>query len=137
MQFLIDNWMLVALAAASGGMLLAPSMQRAGGLSVSSAEAVRLINREKAVLIDVSEAAEFAGGHAAGSRHVPLNALDGAAGLPTNKALPVLVMCPSGARASRAAGILRKAGFERAMAVAGGLKAWREANLPIERSKAA
>lgn len=136
MQFLIDNWMLIALAAASGGMLLAPTLQRAGGLSVGTAEAVRLINREKAVLVDVSEAAEFAQGHASGARHIPLNQLEGAAGLPSNKSLPVLLMCASGARAQRAASVLRRAGYERAAAVHGGLKAWREANLPVDKSAA-
>lgn len=56
MKFLIDNWMLFAIAIASGGMLLWPmiaSGMNAGALSASGA--VQLINREKAVVIDVSE----------------------------------------------------------------------------------
>jgi rhodanese-related sulfurtransferase len=95
-----------------------------------------LINREKAQLIDVSEPAEFAAGHAAGARNVPLGSLQTSSELPKNKALPLVVLCPTGARAARAVGILRKLGYENSRALAGGFAAWREANLPIEKSAA-
>ena len=134
MKFLIDNWMLVLMALSSGGLLLWQAVQKSAGGGVGTAEAVRLINREKGVLIDVSEPAEFAAGHAVGARNIPLGSLDGAKDLPSNKALPVLLICPSGARAGRAAGLLRKAGYEQAAAVTGGLAAWREAGLPVEKS---
>ncbi|HVQ02548.1 MAG TPA: rhodanese-like domain-containing protein [Burkholderiaceae bacterium] len=137
-KFLLENWVLILAALTSGGLLLWPTLSRSGGGgSVGTSEAVRLINREKAVLIDVSEPDEFARGHAAGARNVPLNSLQGAKELPSNKQLPVVLMCSSGARAARAAGELRKLGHERATALAGGLKAWRDANLPLEKSAAA
>ena len=138
MKFLLDTWYLFAVAAVSGGLLFWPMISRsmlAGGSGkVSAAEAVRLINRERAVLLDVSEPAEYAAGHPAGARSVPLGALETSNALPKNKALPVVVVCPTGARASRAAAALQKLGFEKASALAGGLRAWREANLPVERS---
>jgi rhodanese-related sulfurtransferase len=134
-NFFLDNWPLFLLAAVSGGMLMWPAIQRnGGGGAVSPSEAVRLINREKAVLIDVCEDSEFKAGHAVGARNVPLGQLDGAKALPSNKALPVVVLCASGARAGRAAAQLRKAGFEKAVSVAGGNAAWREAQLPMEKS---
>ena len=136
MKFIIDNWMLILMAAASGGLLLFQAFQSKVGGGVASHEAVRLINREKGVLIDVCEPAEFAAGHAVGARNIPLGSLDGAKALPTNKALPLLLLCASGARAGRAAAQLRKAGFENAVAVNGGLPAWREAGLPVEKGAA-
>ena len=137
MKFLIDNWILVLMAATSGVMLLLPMLRGgAGAGAVGTAEAVRLINREKGVLIDVSEPAEYAAGHAAGARNVPLGSLEASKALPTNKALPLILVCPSGARANRAAGTLRKLGFENAQALAGGTAAWREASLPVEKSAA-
>jgi rhodanese-related sulfurtransferase len=134
-QFIIDNWILILAAFASGGLLVWPMVSKgAMAGAVSTSDAVRLINREKAVLIDVCEPAEFAAGHASGARNVPLSAIDSAKGLPTNKALPLVVMCATGARSSRAAALLRKAGFAQVHALAGGKAAWREASLPIEKS---
>jgi rhodanese-related sulfurtransferase len=134
-SFFVDNWILLLVAFASGAMLVWPLIGRGGGaMSVGTAEAVRLINREKGVLIDVCEPAEFAAGHAAGARNVPLGKLGGAKELPSNKALPLVLLCASGARANRAAALLRKAGHEKAVSLAGGTAAWREAGFPIDKS---
>jgi rhodanese-related sulfurtransferase len=135
-KFIIDNWMLLLMAAASGGLLLWPALQKNAGGAVGTAEAVRLINREKGVLIDVCEPAEYAAGHAVGARNIPLGSLTGAKALPSNKAVPLVLICASGARSGRAAGLLRKAGYENATAMAGGLRAWREAGLPVDKSAA-
>lgn len=136
MKFFIDNWFLFLTALVSGGLLAWPKLGGGGGLAgrISAAEAVQLINREKAVLIDVCEPAEYAAGHAAGAKSVPLGSIDGSTELPKNKALPLVLICASGARASRAAAQLKKAGYDKAHVLAGGLKAWREANLPVEKS---
>jgi rhodanese-related sulfurtransferase len=134
-SFLAENWILIAVAFLSGGMLVWPMVKKnaGGAVSVPLNEAVRLYNREKGVLIDVSEPAEYAAGHAAGARSIPFGQIEGHKQLPTNKALPVLLLCPNGSRSGRAAGLLRKAGFENAVAVQGGTAAWREANFPIEK----
>ncbi len=135
MKFLIDNWFLVLAALVSGGLLLWPLVSRGNPAGkLSTAEAVTLINREKAVLIDVSEPAEYAAGHAGGAKNVPIGSLESSTALPKNKALPLVVMCPTGARASRAVAILRKLGYENTRALNGGTVAWREASLPIEKS---
>ena len=136
MKFFVDNWHLFLVALVSGGLLVWPVLRKGGGGAgaVGTAEAVRLINREKGLLVDVSEPAEYAAGHAAGARNVPVGQIESAKNLPTNKALPLLLMCPTGSRAARAAALLRKAGYERATAVSGGTAAWREAQLPLARA---
>ncbi len=137
MNFIIDNWSLFLVALASGGLLLWPMVQGATGGSLQPNGAVQLINREKAVLVDVSEPDEYARSHAVGARNVPLGELE--ARLPQvvkNKALPVLLICASGGRAARGAAVAKKLGYEQAQAVAGGLKAWKAANLPIAADKA-
>ena len=138
MKFFIDNWFLFLAAAASGALLLWPMINKgAGGAGkVSTNDAVQLINREKAVLIDVSEPAEYAAAHATGSRSVPLGSLESTNDLPKNKALPLVVVCPTGSRAGKAVATLKKLGFENARALAGGLEAWRAANLPVEKKTA-
>lgn len=136
MKFLIENWHLILVAFVSGGLLVWPAVRRGvgGGGALSTTDAVLLINRQKAVLIDVSEPAEYAAGHVAGARSVPFGSIETSKDLPSNKALPLVVVCPTGARAARAAAALRKRGYENAHALAGGLAAWRAANLPIEKS---
>jgi rhodanese-related sulfurtransferase len=87
------------------------------------------------VVIDVCEPTEYAAGHVGGARSVPLGSLDGSKDLPSNKTLPLIVVCASGVRSQRAVATLRKLGFEKAQSLNGGLKAWREANLPVESGK--
>ena len=134
MKFIVDNWTLILMALTSGGLLVWPIIQKNTGGGVGTAEAVRLINREKGLLIDVSEPAEFAAGHPGGARNVPLGSLESSKDLPGNKTLPLILVCPTGARAGRAAGLLRKAGYAQVVALSGGVAAWREASLPIEKS---
>jgi rhodanese-related sulfurtransferase len=133
-NFFVENWLLILVAFVSGGMLVWPLVKQGGSSAVGTAEAVRLINREKGVLIDVAEPEQFAAGHATGARNVPVSTLAATKDLPSNKTLPLIVLCPTGARAGRAAEQLRKAGYEKAVAVAGGTAAWREASLPVEKS---
>lgn len=135
MKFIIDNWYLIFVALAAGGMLLWPVLKNANGGSLTPARAVQLINREKAVVIDVCETEEFATGHITGAKNVPLGQLeDRLPSMVKNKALPLVLVCASGARANRAAGIAKKLGYDNAQAMAGGLKAWREASLPVEKA---
>jgi len=133
-KFIIDNWMLISLAVVSGGMLLWPLIMgaRTGGITVSSA--VQLINREKAVVIDVSEPGEFAAAHVNGSKNVPM--ADFEKRLPEvvkNKALPVILVCTSGVRTVKALAMAKQLGYAQAQALGGGLVAWRAANLPLEK----
>jgi rhodanese-related sulfurtransferase len=132
-SFLLDNWMWLTTAATSGGLLLWP-MLKAGNGTVTPQEAVQLINREKAVVVDVSTAAEFAAGHVAGARHLALADVATGKGLPSNKTLPLVLVCASGNRAGKAVAPLTQLGHARVVVLAGGLAAWREANLPTEKS---
>jgi rhodanese-related sulfurtransferase len=105
---------------------------RAGGLTAS--EAVMLMNREKAVVIDVCEAAEFANGHVVGAKNIPLSQLEAKlAGTVKNKATPLVMVCASGMRSNRAVSIATKLGYEKALSLSGGMGAWREASLPVEK----
>ena len=134
MKFILDNWALILAALSSGLLLMWPAIRGAGGGSLTPAAAVQLINREKAVVIDVCEAAEYAAGHVAGARHVPLAQL--AAQLPTvvkNKETPVIFVCQSGTRSGSAARIAKGLGYARPLSLGGGLASWRTASLPVDK----
>ena len=128
--------MLIAVALMSAGMLAWPVITGGGGPgTVTAAGAVQLINREKAVVVDVCEAGEYASGHVAGARHAPLGELEQKLpGLVKNKATPVILVCASGARSGRAVSIARKLGYEQALSLSGGMRFWRDANLSVEKA---
>ncbi len=133
MKFIIDNWMLIAIALTSGIMLMVPTLQNAGG-GLTPDAAVMLINREKAVVVDVCEAEEFAAGHIGHAKNIPLNQLEEKlAQQVKNKALPLILVCQTGARSGRAVAIAKKLGYDNTQNMAGGLKAWQTANLPVEK----
>ncbi len=136
LNFFLDNVYLVLMAVVSGALLLWPLVRGGGSAGkVSTAEAVRLINRERAVLIDVSEPAQYAAGHAAGAKNIPFSQLaTRTAELPKNKTLPLVLLCANGGRAGRGVAVLQQLGYSNACALAGGLTAWREASLPFEKS---
>ena len=135
MKFIVDNWMLILIAVSSGAMLAWPLIRGTGGGSLTAQGAVQLINRERGVMIDVRDAAEYAAGHATGARNVPLDQLEQKLpGTVKNKSVPVLLMCATGARAQRALATAKKLGYEQAQVVGGGLKSWKDANLPIEKA---
>lgn len=135
MKFIFDNWMLIAIALASGSLLLWPVIQGAATAGLDPAGAVQLINREKGVVIDVCEPAEFAAGHVGGAKNIPLSELESKlTGVVKNKSLPLILVCRSGARSGRALAIAKKLGYEQAQSLGGGLASWKAANLPIEKA---
>ena len=135
MKFIIDNWMLIALAVVSGGLLFVPILQGALESGLGANDAVQLINREKAVVVDVCEPAEFAAGHIVGAKNIPLGDLQAKlAGAVKNKTLPLILVCQSGARSAKAVVTAKALGFEQAQSLGGGLEAWKAANLPVEKS---
>jgi rhodanese-related sulfurtransferase len=137
MKFIVDNWMLFAVALGSASMLFWPLVKGSvvGGGALSPNAAVQLINREKAVVIDVSEAEEFASGHIGGAKNIPVNEIESKlAGAVKNKALPLVLVCSTGARAKRVEAAAKTLGFTNVQTLAGGLKAWKAENLPIEKA---
>jgi len=135
LKFILDNWMLISVALASGFMLFLPVMQGAATAGLSPQQAVQMINREKAQVIDVCSAEEYAAGHLIGARHVPLDQLEQQiAGVAKNKSQPLILVCASGLRSKRAVAVAKKLGYEQAHSLTGGLKAWKEANLPVEKA---
>jgi rhodanese-related sulfurtransferase len=130
-KFITDNILLFAVAFASGALLLWPLLtRRAGGGSVTTTEATQLMNRENAVLVDVRSAEEYAKGHVAQAKNLPLQTLEKTPDAAGKKDKPLIVMCQNGQTSAKAAAALRKAGFTKVFALQGGLAGWQQAGLP-------
>ena len=90
------------------------------------------------IILDVRERDAFEQGHIAGARLLPRGQLE----LRVNDELPdptrrILTCCEFGRISTLAASTLRLMGFQRAVALDGGMKAWREAGYPLQTGPAA
>jgi rhodanese-related sulfurtransferase len=135
-KFLQDNILLIAVAFVSGAMLIWPYVRRAtGGPSVSPSQATQLINREDALVLDVREPGEFGAGHILGAKNAPLSRIDagGAEIARKKKDRPVILYCESGNRSAKAAAALKAQGYTKVLNLAGGIGAWQQAGLPVEK----
>lgn len=135
MDFFVQNWVLISIALSSGLMIMWPTLSGgAGGGSISPTQAVQMINREKAVVVDVCSPEEFASGHLVGAKNVPVDQIDARlAQVAKNKSTPLVLVCASGVRSRRAAAAAKKMGYENVHTLAGGMGAWRSANLPLKK----
>jgi rhodanese-related sulfurtransferase len=116
-------------------MLVWPAVRRGvAGATISTLQATLLINQQNALVLDVREAAEYEKGHMLNARNIPLGELEArAAEIDKHKAKPVIVVCDNGNRSGKAATALRKRGFEQVFTLGGGIGAWRQAGLPLEK----
>ena len=132
-DFILNNLALVALFLASGVMLFWPEIMKltgGGGAEIGTLEATRLMNQGSLVL-DVRDEKEFAAGHLPKARHIPLRDLAGRLGeIGKFKDKPVIV---TGARAGSACRFLRHSGFNNVFHLKGGVAAWQQASLPVEK----
>ena len=130
------NLVLLGLSIVSGILLIYPFLTR--GLrtaeEVGPAQAVLLMNRKEALVLDVREEVEFATGHINGARQVAQKQVGSRIKeFIHHKEKPVIVCCASGRRASSVADVLRKNGFTQVSVLQGGVAAWLEAGLPLEK----
>ena len=131
------NLLLFAAVVVTGGMLLWPFLSRAArpGREVGPIEAVQLINRRDAVVIDVRDAASYKSGHITNARHIPETDVDARLKeLEKVKTKPLIVSCARGNSSAKVADRLRKAGFNEVLSLRGGITAWQQANMPLEKS---
>jgi rhodanese-related sulfurtransferase len=131
------NLVLFGTVLVSGGMLIWPVIARLTNrnLEVESAQAVQLINRRDAVVVDVRNAEDYKAGHIRNARHIPEGELDGRMKeLEKVKAKPIIVSCGRGNRSAAVAAKLRKLGFPEVLSLRGGIAGWQQASLPLEKS---
>jgi rhodanese-related sulfurtransferase len=137
-EFFSNHTLLVVIF---GGLLLALIGSEVARLfrgyrELTPAALTLLINRQNALLIDLSSTQDFDKGHIATARNVQMSQFD-----PENKELakvrelPIAVYCKTGTTSAQAAARLVKAGFKQVFWLGGGLAAWRQADLPTTRGK--
>ena len=105
-----------------------------GFLELTPVQAVAMINRENAAIVDVSPASDFNKGHIAEALHIPPSQLEGAeAKLKQLSGRPVLVVDKAGQTAGPAATRLVKLGASKVAVLKGGMAQWMNDQFPVTR----
>ncbi|MEO8975806.1 MAG: rhodanese-like domain-containing protein [Casimicrobiaceae bacterium] len=137
MSFVQNNWMLFAVLLVSGAMLVWPliSARTSPMKPISTLGVTRLINAGNPVLLDLRETKELDGGHLPNALHIPLSQLKDRAGELTRfAARPLIAYCDRGQRSRGAAATLSGLGFKEMYQLSGGIRAWKDAGLPLVRA---
>ncbi len=134
LTFVSGHWELFLALAVIVALLIYQYVGTGGGKSLSPQEAITLVNRENAAVLDVREPAEVKTGKILNSITIPLGELERKLDkLQKYKDRPLIVVCQSGSRSARACSLLRKRGFEAVHNLKGGIMAWSNAGLPLSK----
>ena len=102
-----------------------------GSTLLGTSDAVRLTN-SGALVLDVRDAGEYDAGHIIDARNIPAKEVGQRADtLKKYKDKPVVVCCENGFTSATAAKALKAAGFNKVATLRGGLRTWRQENLPL------
>ena len=116
--------------------LLADAAAKVPFISLEGLRSLTDVRDPGSIVLDVRERDAYEGGHVPGARLLPRGQLE----LRVNDELPdptrrIVTVCEFGRISTLAAATLRDLGFTRAVALDGGMKAWREATFPLAQGK--
>ncbi len=130
-EFSSNNLMLVSAFLMLLALIAFNESQNAGA-GVNITEAVRLMNQENAISLDIRDRNSFTKGHIAGSINIPLANLDTRiTELSKHKDKTILVVCNTGTSAGAALAKLKKAGFTQGLRLKGGISQWQADAMPL------
>ena len=137
LEFTSNHVLLVSGLIISFFVLVFSELRRkaAGLINLQPADAVALINKD-AMVLDVRTADAFSRGHIVNAKNLPADEFgarrDAVLG---SKTKPIVAVCDNGITTNRIVNELRKAGFENAFGLKGGMTAWSTAGLPVVTGK--
>ena len=114
------EWIFIAIVV---GFFVWRMMPAKGVRTTSTTELKGMLKDKTKQFIDVRTPAEYKGRHIKEFKNIPLNTLNTQLGS-LDKSKETIVICQSGMRSSKAASMLKKAGFDQVVNVKGGMSAW-------------
>ncbi|MEM8844173.1 MAG: rhodanese-like domain-containing protein [Pseudomonadota bacterium] len=133
-DFFTNNIVLFAALGIIIALILRMEIKRAisGFKTITPAQAVQLINKDNALLIDIREDNELAQGSIRGAKHYALSVLkQRVEELKEYVDQPVIAYCKMGNRSNEACSILKQNDFNNVMSLKGGIEGWKTENLPV------
>jgi rhodanese-related sulfurtransferase len=135
LEFAGNNAILVVGLLASFFLVIFTEIRRkaTGLVNVEAGDAIKLINND-ATVIDLRSPDAFGRGHIVGAKNMTPDEVD-ARMEKLDKTKPVVAVCDTGVTSSRTVARLRKAGFDSAWNLKGGMAAWTQDGLPVVTGK--
>lgn len=131
-QFIVQNALLIIIAAIAAVSLAMPLINtRRFGPMVSSEQAVSLINKQNALVVDVRAQKDFKRVRIANSVNIPANEIQNRLG-ELSKDRTIIVVDNSGNMSAAASKLLRGVGFTKVYVLDSGLVGWMRDKLPLE-----
>lgn len=133
-QFIEENIFLVAIALGLLGAIIGVEVRRfiQKFTEITTVQAVQMINRDDAIVLDLRENHELESGTIQNAKHAAASTLtQQSEALDIDHDKPVIAFCASGARSPGICRLLAKKGFSKVYNLKGGLVAWQQAGLPI------
>jgi len=134
-EFVIQNWYLFAALVVILGLLAAePLLKQASGVKSVSVLEMPQLTREKSIVVDVSDPADYKKAHIPDAVNMPAKSLSNdLKQIEKHKNKNVILVCRMGNKAQSVAKQLIRNGFEKVYVVNGGMNAWEKENLPVKR----
>ena len=131
-QFIVQNALLIIIAVIAAVSLAMPLINtRRFGPMVSSEQAVSLINKQNALVVDVRAQKDFKRVRIANSVNIPANEIQNRLG-ELSKDRTIIVVVNSGNMSAAASKLLRGVGFTKVYVLDSGLVGWMRDKLPLE-----
>lgn len=135
-EFFASNIVLFGALGIIIALILRLEIKRAtsGFKAITPTQAVQMINREDAILVDVREDNELGQGSIRNAVHLSLSVLkQRVEELRKHSNQPIIAYCRTGNRSAEACAILLQNDFENVMSLKGGIEGWKVANLPVTK----
>ena len=103
--------------------------------NVTRQEAIQLINKQSAIVVDVRSKDEYKKGHIVDAKNITESQIEEGKfpGIENKKDTPIILVCDSGMRTQSAAAKLFKAGFTQVNSLVAGMDGWKSENLPTTK----
>lgn len=133
LAFTLNHWILSsALVLVLIFIFVEEIKSKQGGSKLSSQEATRLINSERATVVDLREKSLYENGHITDAIHLPQSSIMSSLSKINNlKNKPIILVDTTGHQSIATRHKLSKEGFTQLFILSGGVNAWKEAGLPL------
>jgi len=134
LQFITHHWLLVSGFLLAFIVLLVEEAKSQSAASINVQAAVQLINRGNVLILDLRDPDRFNEGYIAQARNVPNKELDQSVSkLSGFKQKTILLVSDQHPLALKTMAKLKKLGFQNVKTLSGGMRAWREAMMPVKK----